>query len=41
MARDAERMGQRSVAKSFYKRIVDAYPGTPAAKEAAERLGKP
>jgi hypothetical protein len=38
MARDAERMGQRGVAKSFYRRIVEAYPGTPAAKEAAERL---
>ncbi len=38
MARNAERMGQKSVARTFYKRVVDKYPGTPAAKKAAERL---
>ncbi len=39
-ARDAERMGQRGIAKTFYKKIVDKYPDTPAAKQAAERLKK-
>ena len=38
MARSAERMGQRSVARTFYKKIVDQYPDTPAAKRAADRL---
>ncbi|MHC4202246.1 MAG: sialate O-acetylesterase [Planctomycetota bacterium] len=37
-ARDAERAGQRGLAKTFYKRIVDKYPDTPAARKAAERL---
>ena len=40
MARDAERMGQRSAAKSFYKKIVDEHPDTAAAGKAAERLKK-
>ncbi len=39
-ARSAERMGQRNVAKAFYKRIVDDFPDTPAAAKAAERLKK-
>jgi hypothetical protein len=37
-ARDAERAGQRGLARTFYKRIVDKYPDTPAARKAAERL---
>jgi hypothetical protein len=40
MARDAERMGQRGAAKTFYQRILVRYPNTPAAKKAKERLGK-
>jgi hypothetical protein len=39
-ARDAERMGQRSTAETFYRKIVKEYPGTPAAAKAAERLKK-
>jgi hypothetical protein len=39
-ARDAERMGQRGLARTFYKRVVARYPGTPAALKAAERLKK-
>ncbi|MHC4201533.1 MAG: sialate O-acetylesterase [Planctomycetota bacterium] len=37
-AREAERMGQRGLARTFYKRVVDKYPDTPAARKAAERL---
>jgi hypothetical protein len=37
-ARDAERMGQRGLARTFYKRVVEQYPGTPAAEKAAARL---
>ncbi len=40
MAGDAGRMGQRAVAKVFYKRIVEQYGHTEAAKKAAERLRK-
>jgi hypothetical protein len=40
MGRDAERMGQRSVARSFYKKVVSDYPDTEAAKQAAARLDK-
>jgi predicted dehydrogenase len=38
MGRSAENMRQRSVAKSFYNRIMDQYPNTEAAKKAAARL---
>ena len=37
-ARDAERMGQRDLARTFYKKVVDKYPNTEAARKAAERL---
>ena len=37
-ARDAERAGQRGLARTFYKKIMDRYPDTPAARKAAERL---
>ncbi len=37
-ARDAERMGQRGLAMTFYKKIIKDYPDTPAAKKAAEKL---
>ena len=40
MAVDAERIGQRSVAKAFYNKVVKEYPGTPAATKAAKRLKK-
>jgi len=40
MARQAEKVGQRSAARTFYSRIVKQYPGTSAAKRAAERLGR-
>ena len=40
MAVDVERIGQRSVAKAFYNKVVKEYPGTPAATKAAERLKK-
>jgi hypothetical protein len=38
MGRDAERMGQRDAAKSFYRKVIKEYPDTEAAKRAAERL---
>ena len=37
-ARDAERMGQRSLAMTFYKKIVNEYPDTDAAKKAEVKL---
>jgi len=37
-ARAAERMGQRDLARTFYKKVVDKYPNTEAARKAAERL---
>ncbi len=40
MARQAEKMGQRSAARTFYSRIVREYPGTSAAKRAAAKLGR-
>jgi len=40
MARDAGRMGQRAVAKVFYRKVIEQYPDTDAAKTAAERLKK-
>jgi hypothetical protein len=40
MARQAERIGQRSAARTFYSRIVKEYPGTSAAKRAAAKLGR-
>jgi len=40
MARQAEKVGQRSAARTFYSRIVKQYPGTSVAKRAAERLGR-
>jgi len=39
-ALNAERMGQRGGAETFYRKIVKEYPGTPAAAKAAERLKK-
>jgi sialate O-acetylesterase len=39
-ALNAQRMGQREVAETFYSKIVKEYPGTPAAAMAAERLKK-
>jgi TolA-binding protein len=39
-ALNAERMGQRGLAATFYSKIVKEYPGTPAAAKAAERLKK-
>ncbi len=38
MARQAEKMGQRGAAVSFYSRIVKDYPDTSAAKRAQEKL---
>jgi len=38
MAKQAEKMGQRSAARSFYKRVVADYPDTSAAKRAKARL---
>ena len=38
MARRAERMGARDVAKKLYEQIVEKFPGTVSAKNAAERL---
>jgi hypothetical protein len=40
MARQAEKMSQRSAARTFYKRIVSEYPGTAAARRAEEKLKK-
>ena len=40
MARQAEKMRQRSAAITFYSKIVKDYPGTSFAKRAKERLGK-
>ena len=39
-ARDAERMRQFGVAKTFYKMILDKYPDTPAAEKTKERIKK-
>ena len=36
--RQAERFGQRPVAVQMYKRVVEEYPGTDAARKAAARL---
>jgi hypothetical protein len=38
VARQAERLGQRSAAAGMYERVVKDYPGTPAAAKAAARL---
>ncbi len=38
MARQAERMGQRSVAQGLYKQVVEKYPGTEVAKKAKEKI---
>ena len=38
MARQAEKMGQRSAAATFYSRIVSDYPGSSAAARAKEGL---
>ena len=37
-ARDAERMRQLAVAKTFYRMIISKYPDTPSAAEAKKRL---
>jgi hypothetical protein len=38
MARSAERMGQRDVARSLYRRIVEKFPGTETAGKAKEKI---
>jgi len=38
MARRAERMGQRTVAASLYRQIIEKFPETQAAKKAKEKL---
>ena len=38
MARQAEKMGQRDAARTFYKRVVEQYPDTSAARRAKARL---
>ena len=38
MARRADRMGQRAVARSLYRQIVEKYPGTQTAAKAKEKL---
>ncbi|MHC4501802.1 MAG: tetratricopeptide repeat protein [Planctomycetota bacterium] len=40
MARQAEKMGQRSAARTFYSKVVKDYPGTSFAKRAKEKLKK-
>ena len=37
MARQAERMGQRGVARRLYEQLIERYPDTEAAKAAAEK----
>ena len=38
MARSAERMGQKAVARRLYERIVEKHPDTEVAKKAEEKL---
>ena len=38
MARRAHRMGQRAVAQSLYRQIVEKYPETEVAKRAKAKL---
>ena len=40
MGRQAERFGQREAAVEFYRKLTAEYPGTRAAKKAAEKLKK-
>jgi len=40
MAQDAEKMGQRDAAKSFYEKVIKDYPDSVAAKRARKKLGK-
>jgi len=40
MARQAERMGQRDVARKLYEQVVERHPGTEAAASAAKKLAK-
>ena len=40
MGKEADRMGQKGAAKTFYQRVVKDYPATPAAERAKERLSK-
>ena len=38
MARQAEMMGHRALAKTMYKQVVEKFPGTEAAKKAEEKV---
>jgi len=38
LARQAERMGQRAVARSLFEQVIEKHPGTEAAKAAAKKL---
>jgi len=40
MARTAERMGQKPLARQLYAQIIEKYPGTEAGATAARKLGK-